>query len=158
MRIACWLALAVSVSLPACKEAPPTTAPPAESPPAAVVVELRAALARAGIEVTDARPLAGHTQPSRCSEEWRYRLDFGGLEFLNVNRFPDDAAARDCFDEYRRQVAKGGPAALDRLMPFVGVDGPYLFQFSEATHDGRRREEILAAVKEGLAAANASKG
>lgn len=149
-----WL---LALSLAACKGEP--LAPAAEpagqrsdAPAAPVVANLRAALAGAGIEVKDVKRLAGHTEPSACREEWRVRLLFGGPEFLNVNRFADAAAAEACLAEYRAQIGKGGPAALDRLMPLVTVDGRYLFQFSETTLDGERREEILGAVKQGLAA------
>lgn len=171
MRIAWTMVLALTLVAVGCKEeekvAPPVggAAPegvgqPAPTPPPAApadttpptIGELRTQLAAAGVNVTETKPLPGHTMPMNCNEEWRQRIYFGAQEFLNVNRFPDPAAAQACMEEYKQAVAKGGQAALDRLMPLNSVEGRYLLQFSEAMTDAKRREAILATVKATIAA------
>jgi hypothetical protein len=162
MRFAWTIVLALSVA--ACRgdgrEGLAATAPGGASDAAAAepgvapagapepVVRMRQALAAAGFPVARIERLAGHTAPLSCREEWRYRFYFSEREFLNVNRFPDEAATQACLGEYRSEMAKGGQAALDRLMPLVETDGPYLFQFSPTMVDPRRRDEILAAAKQ----------
>jgi hypothetical protein len=147
--------LALALAFAGCRAgeteaAPPGPAAAPEAPPPATVTAMEARLEAAGVAVDRVARLAGHTL---CTgEEWRYRFHFGGPDFLNVSRFPSGTAAHDCVEAYRLQVGKAGQAAVERLMPLVSVEGPYLFQFSERMTDPRRRDEILAAAKQGLPA------
>ena len=153
MRIAWALFLVPLLSVTGCKGEAPS--PPAASGPlrpdapgAAEVAAVRGQLEGAGIAVQRVETLS---KDGYCREEWSYRLYFGLREFLNQTRYPDAPAARACLEEYRRQVAKGGPAAIDRLMPLLHLEGPYLLQLSETVMDPKRRDAIFAAARAGLA-------
>jgi hypothetical protein len=144
---------ALAVALAGCRAegsgaAPAGPAAATEAPPPVAVTAMESNIEAAGVSVDRVERLAGH---NLCTgEEWRYRFHFGGPDFLNVSRFPSGAAARECLEAYRLQVGKAGQAAIERLMPLVSVEGPYLFQFSERMLDPRRRDDVLSAAKRGL--------
>lgn len=134
------------------KPAEPVKPPePPKAPVPEVALKMKGLLDATTHKVQEAIVLPGHTMP-KCKETWRARLYLSEKrgnegEFVNVNRYETDADATACFEEYKAAVLAAGPAAWDRLSPFISTNKAYLYQFSEAMTDAARRDAVLAELK-----------
>lgn len=135
-------------------EKPAEPVKPPEPPKAPVpenALKMKGLLDVTANKIQEAIALPGRTMPN-CKEAWRARLYLSEKrgnegEFVNVNKFETEADATACFEEYKAAVVAAGPAAWDRLAPFISTNKAYLYQFSEAMTDAPRRDAVLAELK-----------